>query len=162
MPPATNNKYRSSDPINRGVSRGATSCSTPPGSDRPFCGASFDRYAISDRYIFTAGGHKMCRFGAMDISFKQFAELVISRYHVRPNTIRVWRQRGIPLRYQLLLLHSPSRIGSRGPMPWLQSKNPHFQHAQVILYEASDTFTVGGHLHVKIEIIDCPAGRTNR
>jgi transposase-like protein len=39
----------------------------------------------------------------MDVTFKPIAEIALS-WGVKPNTLRVWRQRAIPYRYQLKLL----------------------------------------------------------
>jgi hypothetical protein len=39
----------------------------------------------------------------VQITFKELAEVALS-WGVKPNAIRVWRQRGIPLRYQIKLM----------------------------------------------------------
>jgi hypothetical protein len=44
-----------------------------------------------------------CAHRRMDVTFKQIAEIALS-WGVKPNAIRVWRQRAIPYRYQLKLL----------------------------------------------------------
>jgi hypothetical protein len=39
----------------------------------------------------------------VQITFKELAEVALS-WGVKPNAIRVWRQRGFPLRYQIKLM----------------------------------------------------------
>ena len=59
------------------------SCSHAPESD---C-ASLRKYAVCVWHI--------CTHRRMDVTFKQIAEIALA-WGVKPNAIRVWRQRAIP------------------------------------------------------------------